>query len=217
VAGTRIKPVTNIDDPRFVKALAHPTRIRILAMLRERRASPNELSQRLELPLGRVAYHVRTLDNLGLIRLVDTAPRRGATEHFYEAAEHPRFTDEAWARVSPVGKQRMLSAMLQQAGDYAAGSAAAGGFDRPDAVITRHSLRLDAAGWDAMVALANQFVADMDEIGAEAAERNAETDGHDTVDVGVILMLFEALPLSDRPTGRAPLSHRGSGMPDNGQ
>src|SRR5437763_7371285 len=29
----RSKPITNIDDPRYVKALAHPMRIRVLAML----------------------------------------------------------------------------------------------------------------------------------------------------------------------------------------
>ena len=29
------KPVTNIDDPRYVKALSHPLRVRILALLQE--------------------------------------------------------------------------------------------------------------------------------------------------------------------------------------
>ena len=40
-----MKPVTNIDDPRYVKAMSHPVRVRIMAMLQERKASPNELSQ----------------------------------------------------------------------------------------------------------------------------------------------------------------------------
>ena len=30
------KPVTSIDDPRYVKALSHPLRVRILALLQER-------------------------------------------------------------------------------------------------------------------------------------------------------------------------------------
>jgi DNA-binding transcriptional ArsR family regulator len=191
--------VTNIDDPRYVKALAHPTRIRLLAMLRERRASPNELAERLGLPLGTVAYHVRTLRNLGVIKLVATAKRRGATEHYYEATEHPRFTDEAWAAVSPIGKQRMLSAMLQQAGDYAAGSAAAGGFDRADAVITRHSLQLDERGWKDLTKLARKFLADMDKIEGRAQKRLEAGESGEALDVGVILMAFEALPLSGHP------------------
>ena len=31
-----MKPIKNIDDPRYVKAMSHPLRVRILAMLDER-------------------------------------------------------------------------------------------------------------------------------------------------------------------------------------
>ncbi len=200
---TRATPVTNIDDPRYLKALAHPTRIRIAAVLRDQRASPLELAERLELPLGTVAYHVRTLSNLGLIKLVDTAQRRGATQHYYEAVEDPRFSDEAWASVGPIGKQRMLSAMLQQAGEYASGSAAGGGFDRTDAVITRHSLKLDEKGWQELTRAAKKWLAEMDRIEERAARRLEQTDG-DRLDVGMILMVFEALASADRAAIAAP-------------
>ena len=132
-----MKPITEIDDPRYVKALAHPLRIRILAMLADRSASPVQLSSQLDATLGTVAYHVRTLHSLGLVELVDTRQRRGATEHYYRAREHPRFPDDAWSGLAPVAKQRMLSAMLQQIGQYVTGSAAAGGFDRSEAHMTR--------------------------------------------------------------------------------
>ena len=125
-----MKPITDIDDPRYVKALAHPLRIRILAMLADHSASPVQLSGKLDATLGTVAYHVRTLHSLGLVELVDTRQRRGATEHYYRAREHPRFPDDAWSDLAPVAKQRMLSAMLQQIGQYVTGSAAAGGFAR---------------------------------------------------------------------------------------
>ena len=61
------KPIANIDDPRYVKALAHPLRVRILAILEERPASPVELSRMLGSNLGVVSYHVRTLFDLGLL------------------------------------------------------------------------------------------------------------------------------------------------------
>jgi DNA-binding transcriptional ArsR family regulator len=75
------------DDPgrlqafkaEFFKALAHPLRIRILAMLADHSASPVQLSSKLDATLGTVAYHVRTLHSLGLVELVDTRQRRGAT------------------------------------------------------------------------------------------------------------------------------------------
>ena len=47
-----MKPITSIDDPRYVKALSHPLRVRILAMLQERTASPSQLSEWLGATLG---------------------------------------------------------------------------------------------------------------------------------------------------------------------
>src|SRR4029079_5983712 len=135
---TPVKPITEIDDPRYVKALAHPLRIRILAMLADHSASPVQLSSKLDATLGTVAYHVRTLHSLGLVELVDTRPRRGETEHYYLALEHPRFPDDAWSGLAPVAKQRMLSAMLQQIGQYVTGSAGPGGLRRSEGAHDRH-------------------------------------------------------------------------------
>lgn len=65
------------------KAFAHPLRTFILRRLAGETHSPNELAQIFDAPLGNVSYHVKALLELGLIRLVDTATRRGAIEHYY--------------------------------------------------------------------------------------------------------------------------------------
>jgi DNA-binding transcriptional ArsR family regulator len=199
-----LKPITDIDDPRYVKALAHPLRIRILAMLADRSASPVQLSSQLDATLGTVAYHVRTLHNLGLVELVDTRQRRGATEHYYRAREHPRFPDDAWAGLAPVAKQRMLSAMLQQIGQYVTASAAAGGFDRGEAHMSRRSLHLDDRGFEELAAATRTWLEAAEKIGAAAAERlsknHAGGDGADAaVDTGLVVMLFEGRPVDDAP------------------
>ena len=73
-------------DARVVKALGHPTRIRILALLRDRGlVSPVEVASELGLALGTVGYHVRRLETLGFIELAKRTPRRGAVEHHYRA------------------------------------------------------------------------------------------------------------------------------------
>jgi len=81
-------PETNPEaiDQRLVRALSHPLRVRILEILSARVASPNDLSEELGVELSHVAYHTRTLNRCGCLELVDTAQRRGATEHFYKAA-----------------------------------------------------------------------------------------------------------------------------------
>jgi DNA-binding transcriptional ArsR family regulator len=200
-----VKPITDIDDPRYVKALAHPLRIRILAMLADRVASPVQLAGHLDATLGTVAYHVRTLHGLGLVELVDTRQRRGATEHYYRAREHPRFPDDAWAGLAPVAKQRMLSAILQQIGQYVAGSAAAGGFDHADAHMTRMSLRLDDRGFKQLAAASRKWLREAERIEEAAAARldgasSGDSDG--PIEGGVVVMVFEGH--SGRRDGAGP-------------
>ncbi len=206
-----VKPVTNINDPRYVRALAHPLRIRILAMLEERASSPVRLSAQLDASLGTVAYHVRTLEQLGLVKLVSTRQRRGATEHYYQALEHPGFTDEAWEGLEPAAKQRLLSAMLRQIGEYAHRSAAAGGFDDADAHITRTALKLDELGRSELAGVTKRWLEDVERIEAGAQERLERAgDPHaEPIDVGLVIMLFRALPFSaDAADPAAPKAGR---------
>ena len=79
-------------DQRLIKALAHPLRSDILAILNERVASPNELSQQLGEGLSQVSYHVKVLREFDCIELVKTEPRRGAVEHFYRAIKRSLLT-----------------------------------------------------------------------------------------------------------------------------
>ena len=121
-----------------------------------------------------MAYHVRTLHQLDLLKLVGTRQRRGATEHMYAAVARPSFSDDAWAAMEPVAKQRLLSSMLRQIGEYANGSAAAGGFDRDDANISRIALKLDERGWKKLAAASKKWLAEVQRIEAgreEAAEQ----------------------------------------------
>ncbi len=49
------------------KALSHPTRIRVLEMLREREMSVSELSQALDLDISNVSQHLTVLRNKGIL------------------------------------------------------------------------------------------------------------------------------------------------------
>jgi DNA-binding transcriptional ArsR family regulator len=201
-------PITNIEDPRWVRAISHPLRIRILAMLDEREASPVVLAGKLGQPLGTVSYHVRTLYELGLLDLVGTRPRRGATEHFYRAHSHPTFDDEAWEQLGTVPKQRMISAVLQQINEYASRSAAAGGFDRADAHFTRTGMQLDARGWTDLAKATKRWLEQTARI-EDASTKRLQKAPHSAIDVGLVILLFEALPFSaEDPQPAAPAKPR---------
>jgi len=113
-------PPPDIDDPRYVKAMSHPVRVRILALLQERAASPVELARWLDATVGTVAYHVRTLRALGLIELVAETRVRGGLVHHYRARVGPLVSPKAWADASPVAKQAAVGASLDTIADYAA-------------------------------------------------------------------------------------------------
>src|SRR5882724_10397813 len=85
----------------LVAVASHPLRGRCLTILNEHVASPKELAEVLGEPdVSRVAYHVKVLKEMGKIELVDTAQRRGATEHFYRCVERPYLTAEQHEELS---------------------------------------------------------------------------------------------------------------------
>ena len=204
-----MKPITNIDDPRYVKALSHPLRVRILAMLQERTASPSQLSDWLGATLGTTAYHVRSLHQLGLIELADETRVRGAIEHHYRAGKRPMVSEDAWAQAPPIAKQAALGSALQTIGEYANKSAAEGGFDRAEAHLSRTALKLDAKGWEQLNKAALKFVEQVEKIDAAAKER-AEKRPHESElgDAQVVLLAFEAERLSGKEQPRQKRASR---------
>jgi DNA-binding transcriptional ArsR family regulator len=202
-----LKPIKSIDDPRYVKAMSHPLRVRILAMLRERKSSPRELAELLGATLGTTAYHVRTLERLGLIELVDERPVRGAIEHYYRASAPDGLTGADWSQAAPIARQAAVGSNLQIIDEYARSSAAAGGFDRPDAHLERRSVRLDAKGFAALSKACAKLLEQADKIAADSAAR-LEKDADGAVDAGIGVLLFEAVRLTQAAGEERPAASK---------
>jgi DNA-binding transcriptional ArsR family regulator len=190
-------PITTIDDPRYVKAMSHPLRVRILALLDERTASPVELAGWLDATLGTVSYHVRTLHRIGLIELTGETRVRGAVEHHYRSKARPRVSDEAWAAAPPIAKQAAVSASLQTIDAYARAASAAGGFDHGSAHLTRTPLQLDARGFSELSRACLRLLGQVERI-EEAAKQRMQRNPHDSEnkDAALVMMLFEAARLT---------------------
>ena len=71
------------DSPEALKALGDPTRTLILALLLERAATTTHLALALDKPKGTVGYHLKVLEDAGLIRVVRTRQVRAMTEKYY--------------------------------------------------------------------------------------------------------------------------------------
>jgi DNA-binding transcriptional ArsR family regulator len=199
-----VKQQRDITDSRVVKAMAHPLRVRILAILDERVASPNEISREVDAPLQNVSYHVRQLANAGLIELVSQTPRRGAVEHHYKAVARRHIPDGAWDNLPGVVKQATVGAALGDIANQVQDAAVAGGFDADDAHLSRTNVKLDEKGWQALAVEVNKLLDRVDRIQEQSGKR-LEKAGPDAERRGAIVaMLFDTPPASNgnKPTAK---------------
>ncbi|MEZ5217822.1 MAG: helix-turn-helix domain-containing protein [Ilumatobacteraceae bacterium] len=74
-----------IEDPAAARAALDPIRARVLSALVEP-GSATSLATRLGLPRQQLNYHLRILEEHGLVRLVEERPRRGLTERIVVAS-----------------------------------------------------------------------------------------------------------------------------------
>ena len=198
-----------ILDSRLVKMLSHPLRVRILAILEQRVASPSEIAQELDASLGVVSYHVRRLESLGMIKLVRKTPRRGAIEHYYQADAKHHIPDEAWAQVPQIVKEAMAGATLEELAGQVNAAAVEGGFSADDAHLSLTKLTLDEKGWRAIAGELTRALERIDKIHAESLERVRKGDQKDEREAMVGIQLFEAAQARGAKSSRKGPSRRG--------
>lgn len=188
--------VAGVVDQRIAKALSHPVRANILAILNDRIASPNEISEELKEPLGNVSYHVRALLNLNCIELVRTAPRRGAIEHYYRAIERPFFSDRDWAQMPPSARRAISDKILDLSWGDLSDAIDAGTFDsRPDRHLSRTALLLDDQAWEELNEILGGVVDDAMRLEAESADRRAK-NGDEGINTKLSIAHFVSAPPS---------------------
>jgi len=180
-------------DPRVVKAIAHPLRHRILAILNERVASPKELADELDERLPNVSYHVKTLDELGAIELVRTEPRRGAVEHYYRALIRPFFDDDSWAELPVSTRRSVISSNLRHIFRDIRAAAEGDGFDDVLTHVSRTPVVLDTKGYEQMTDLLARTLDKVLEIQEKAAGRMVRTKEEGRV-TEVVIMHFDKVP-----------------------
>jgi DNA-binding transcriptional ArsR family regulator len=187
-----MRTLHDITDPRLVKALAHPLRMRIFAILEERVASPSQIAEELDAPLGNVSYHVRQLAELGLISLVKETPVRGTLEHHYRAEIRPRISGRAFSAAPKLVKQATVGSTLAQIGEAVNRAAGEGGFSREDAHLSRLPLVLDSQGWGEVAAELESLIESVDKIQRASGRRLLKSDHEGELRGEFVTMLFEA-------------------------
>ncbi len=186
------EPFPDAIDQRLVRSLAHPLRIQILELLTDHVASPNTIANELEAGLSDVAYHTRALDRYGALELVDTAQRRGATEHFYKATPGAFVGGPPWRKVPRSIRGGVSAATLQTFLDKAIAALEAGTLDgRDDTVFRWMPLHLDEEGWKEVVSIMEEATKLMLAAHVRSQDRLKECGGEGTVSTVVGQAAFE--------------------------
>lgn len=163
---------------RLIKAMAHPLRVRLLAYMNDRPWSPSELAEELVEGLSQVSYHVKVLRDFELIEMSNTEPRRGAVEHFYRAVERV-FMPSTITKQFPKSAQRcMFIDTMEDTNADVVASLKSGRFDaRPDYHVSYTPADFDSLACEMAEKLADKFVEDFIQLGAESAQRRTKGEG----------------------------------------
>jgi len=179
-------------DPLLIKALGHPVREHILAVLNERIASASEIGEELGADVSAFYHHVEELERLGCIEKVMTRKRRGASEHFYRAKRAIFFDDTAWGRLPATLQADITTSFLQDIfGDAVAALEAKTFNARDDRHLSWTTGHFSTAGWRKLTTLVNETLDQLIEIRDESALELAKS-GEEGVPATIAIMAFEA-------------------------
>lgn len=180
-------------DQRLVRVLAHPLRQQLLIMLHKHGvSSPRQLAELSGERLPNVSYHMRVLRDAGCVELVDEKPRRGAIEHFYRASARPILDDAQWAQLPISVRRALFGQTLRELWDDVLAAANTGGFDDPQAHVSRTWFQLDETAWSELVDVMANVLDRAFELHAQSAARLSQGGDQDGVRrVAMGLLLFE--------------------------
>lgn len=108
------KPIPEfvVNDLETLRVLADPLRIQIIELVTHQPRTVKQVAADLELPPTKLYYHIKQLEERGLIRVVDTRLVSGIVEKQYQASAFSYHVNKAlFSPTSPAGKEG-LNVML---------------------------------------------------------------------------------------------------------
>lgn len=179
-------------DATLGAIVSHPLRTRCLVILSERVASPTEIATELSEDVGTIAYHVKVLERCNCIELVDTAQRRGATEHYYRGILKPHLSDDDYLELSLQERLQYARVILQYSLADASISLDATTFgQRADHHLSRVPLTIDEKGWEEIRDIHAEALQRTLDVQAASSERMAAERDSKPLHARVVTMVFE--------------------------
>jgi DNA-binding transcriptional ArsR family regulator len=165
---------------RIAKAMAHPTRVRILEILSEGDCSPVEIAVEMDgdkRNQSNVNYHMGILRDLGCVEKVGTEPVRGTFKNFYHSRMRVLFSDLCWSTLSQQTRSEISVTVLRNVVRRAGDALEANTFDRKDdRHLSLQTVAVDLEGWDELRELMATTMTEVDAIASRTSERVGAID-----------------------------------------
>jgi DNA-binding transcriptional ArsR family regulator len=162
-------------DRRLAKALSHPLRCEIIAILSDRCASPSEMADTLGEPLSNVSYHTNELLKLECVEMVDQEQVRGATKTRYRATTKMLLDNPDWECLSKTARTAVSINALNEVNRRAADAVEADTFDqRTDRTLITMKMDVDEQAWRETNDTLRAAYERIEDIKVEAATRKAD-------------------------------------------
>lgn len=157
------------------KALSHPARDKILAVLNDRVASPKELSEAIGESVAYTNHHVTVLKKLELIELVKTERHHGTTEHFYRATSRYLLHLDGLQKLHPVHAADFTAFAIKGGVVDVLKATEAGTLDaqKEDFKVIVSQRVVDREGYKETLELIDEMYERMDDISARSLDRIA--------------------------------------------
>jgi DNA-binding transcriptional ArsR family regulator len=179
-------------DKRLARALNHPLRAQILAVLNERAASPRELVDVLpnNAKLSNIAYHVRALLELECVEVVSRSQVRGATKTVYRGTTRMLLDDETWRVLSKETRDGISINAVTEVIERASKAIEANTFDkRPDRHVITLKIDVDEEGWSDVSGIVAETYERVSAVEVQSANR---TPAADRFRITVSLLSYES-------------------------
>lgn len=191
-------------------ALAHPLRVRILALANEQDISPAEFCREGFAPenmdVSHVARHFQELAEDGCLEIVEESKRRGPIEQVYRGLARVYFGEADWHALSQEERERISRTVAQGLFARTDEAMMAGAFDsREDRHLSWIAMRLDEQGWKEMTTALAAVFGEVEQIRQDAEKRLADDiDAGFTTTCGILGFESPTVPRADAARRIAP-------------
>lgn len=197
----RPTPRTRRKDA-MARAWSHPIRVKAFRLLADDVLSPIEIARLIDEPVHKVGYHVRQLEEFGLVELVSMRQVRGATQHFYRAIERPAMDEVEWSALDIAERAPLSRYTLQLIFGDATVADEAGTLDaRTDRHLSRVPQQVDEPGYEELRRIHELALEEVLAVQERVAARRAEDQSIETFPVISSQLFFTMPPESGQASG----------------